>query len=84
MKNQIITISALLTVPVFDFAQAMAQAIRTHQNQPTARPAYDNPILCSTGKHRTIQLALRCCWKLRWVTFSWLSTTILPSIGIIS
>lgn len=72
---------ALLTVPVTTFAQSEGNQ---NTSEPAGKVVASKPDSLLDWEHRTIQPALRCCWKLRWATFSWLFTTILPSIGIIS
>lgn len=71
---------ALLTVPVTTFAQSEGNQ---NTSEPAGKVVASKPDSLLDWETPHDQLALRCCWKPRWATFSWLSTTILPSIGII-
>lgn len=72
---------ALLTVPVTTFAQSEGNQNTSETAGKVVASKPDSLLDWETPHDPT---CLRCCWKLRWATFSWLSTTILPSIGIIS
>ena len=72
---------ALLTVPVTTFAQSEGNQ---NTSEPAGKVVASKPDSLLDWETPHDPTCPRCCWKHRWATFSWLSTTILPSIGIIS